>query len=182
MPTRNELIPNRPLNGIELKQLILNDVASILNRDGMFREHMGYGRISYDVTIKLHLDNPSYPEHVIQVASQPPSKQEVQAGNLNRNNTPFPLDPPPTGEEFVDGFKRERTIDSPNQARLEHDMPVTVMHKDTKTGHMVESKVHITSDGVEPTKVKDDNITASVEEQVGAAARRGKGKQVTVVE
>lgn len=136
MPTSNETVPNRPLSGIEAKQIILADVKTMLDRDGMFTEHIAYGRLGYEIVIKLHMDNPAYPEHMSAVRSKKEPSRPKQI------ETPPLSNPPPSGESIVVGKKRERMVDSPNKERVRRGMPVTVTARSTETGHYEDKQLH----------------------------------------
>jgi len=62
VPTTTEVVSNRPLAGTELKEIILEDVKQMLDNDGMLSFHIAYGRVAYEVNIKLMMDNPAFPE------------------------------------------------------------------------------------------------------------------------
>lgn len=166
MPASNETVNNRPLSGSELRQIILADVGNILDKDGMFAPHIGYGRVAYEITIKLHIDNPMYPEHKTVVASQPAARNDP-------NPEKKALEAPPlrntTDESVAMGMVRERTIDSPNAARLEHELPVTILRKDLETGTMKEEGVVYNNKNldVDMSLVKDKDVSKQVEEEWG---------------
>jgi hypothetical protein len=128
-----ETIPNRPLSGVELRKIIVADVDYILGRDGMFGEHLGFGRVTYDIVIKLHLDNPAYPEHLSPIRSR---KQPDQ----NPVIEPAPLKDP-SKEAVLVGKKATRTIDSPNVERIKRGMPVTQNVRSRETGKIEEKQV-----------------------------------------
>lgn len=142
MPASNELVSNRPLSGTELREIMLKDLANMLDKDGMFAPHIGYARAAYRITVKLHVDNPMYPEHNVSVQSKAPARN-------TKDEARKMLEPPPLakpGEEaVVAAATRERTIESPNGARLEHNLPITVLKKDGNTGEMKEKAVTYTN-------------------------------------
>ena len=156
MPASNEIVSNRPLSGSELRNIILKDVGNMLDRDGMFSPHIGYGRVAYDVIIKLHIDNPAYPEHQNRTTSRTPATNETDEGK--KAIAPPPLQDP-SSEAVVAAMQRTREIDSPNLARLEHELPVTITRRDGQTGQMIEEPVVYDNKEVVPTPVKDVDIS-----------------------
>lgn len=126
MPTSKELVANKPLAGPDLAKIIQSDVAQLLQRDGMFSPHVAYGRVSYEVRVTMHMDNPSYPTHVTTMRSEKRSDNQVAAEpELAAIEPDLPLKEPSL-EEYVASVERQRRIDSPNLARIEHQLPVTV--------------------------------------------------------
>lgn len=126
MPTSLEVIPNRPLSGLELRKIITDDVDAVLRRDGLFQPHIGYGRVSYKVTVELHLDNPAYSRHANTIASR-----------LQPNQDPAIMPNPladPTEHATATSTTRERHINSPNKERIRRGMPISVTAKSPVDG------------------------------------------------
>ena len=163
MPTSKEITSNTPLAGHELSAIIKRDISTMLDRDGMFQSHIAFKRVSYTVTIKLHLDIPEYPEHVTRLLSRPASINQIKENPSLATLEPPPLDPkvhPLTEDMVLGGMERTRTIDSPNIARIENDLPITVMSTDPHNGQMVERQIHYDKDGLpESGSVVDKTIT-----------------------
>src|SRR5277367_7067879 len=88
------IVANRPLSGVELKQIIKSDIDKILDQDGMLVHHIAFSRVSYSITIKLHLDNPSYPEHVSTTTSRRASVKELEDNPDREAVEAFPLAEP----------------------------------------------------------------------------------------
>lgn len=168
MPASNETVPNRPLSGNELKKIILKDVDSILDKDGMFSINIAYGRVAYEITVKLHIDNPMYPEHKTVIASRPPATNDPDLEKKALERAPLRN----TGEEgLAVGMVRERVIDSPNAVRVEMELPVTILRKDLNDGVLKEEKVTYDNRDMpegDKGKVVDKDISKSVEEDWGA--------------
>src|SRR2546429_7494529 len=118
MPISNERVPNRPLSGLELAKIIQKDVQDILSRDGMFTNNIAFARVSYEVRVSLHLDNPVYPEHISTTLSRPASKQQVEAQPELAAIETSPLKDPLSVEELIASEERHREIQSPNMARV----------------------------------------------------------------
>lgn len=121
MPVSREVVPNRPLTGPELRQIICSDVDRILQRDGMFQPHVGYHRVSYRVTVELQTDFPMLSPHRNVIASRPQPGQEPAI-------EPGPLDKPSENVQTA-AVERTRKIDSPNKERVKRGMPISVVTK-----------------------------------------------------
>lgn len=154
MPTSKEVVPNRPLAGHELRDIMLKDFTAMISGDGMFSAHMGYRRVAYEISIKLHLDNPLHPEHKNKRRSKEPAKN---ADEITKLTAAYPMQP---GEDVVAaGVTRAREIDSPNAARIEFDLPVTIQHMDRTTGEIKDKQVQYDKAGVTPTRVRDTDTS-----------------------
>lgn len=110
MPLSTEFITNKPLTGTEMVSVITNDVREVLNKDGMFNSHVAYGKVAYEITIKLKMANPTYPEHVVRTASEPLKRE-------------------PEDEVKELEITRAREIKSPNATRILNKLPVKVVSK-----------------------------------------------------
>ncbi len=132
MPTSYETIPNRPLSGDELHQILVQDVDSRLSADGLLSPHIGFSQVAYRITIELQMVNPAYPTHkiLIQSRAKPSQTEEIK---------PFPLPIPKEDEETIGvGLERKRRITNPNRERIKRGMPVTVSAVDPRDGHIKE--------------------------------------------
>lgn len=155
MPTSKEVVPNKPLAGHELKQIMLKDFDNMLSGDGMFSAHIAYKRVAYEISIKLHVDNPLFPEHKNGRKSKDPAR--------NASPEARTIEAPPlknaSDESQIAALKREREIDNPNGARLENGLPVNINLVNRQTGQVEEKSVTYDKEGVTPSKVKDTDIS-----------------------
>lgn len=160
MPASHERVPNRPLSGVELRKIIERDVNRILERDGMFTQNIAFGRVSYEVRVSIHMDNPMYPLHEANILSQPASKQEVEAdptlGALGKG----PLDNV-SDDEALFSEEVHREIASPNVARLEAELPLIMEKRNMDTGVVEQKEVHYTGDVPDPATV--GNVTTETQ-------------------
>ena len=125
MPLSSEQVANRPLGGREALECIVNDVRAILEKDGFFAPYVAYGRLAYEVTIKIHMANPLTPEHTVRVRSRAKPEEPAIEGPPPLVLVPDPL----THEEpenVVLAVERSREIQSPNVARIANNLPITV--------------------------------------------------------
>lgn len=165
MPASNEITANRPLSGTELREIMLRDLAAMLDRDGMFTPHIAYRRAAFSITVKLHVDNPMYPEHTVKVESKTPPR------NIGKDDPKGALLPPPlknpSEEAVIAGAVHEREIDSPNTVRAELALPVTIVRKDGNTGQMKEEQVVYDATHMElpPPKTAIKDISEQVEQE-----------------
>jgi hypothetical protein len=127
MPTASETIPNKALAGDELVKILMEDFARLLSQDSMLAPHLAYGRIAYDITLRLHVDDPytlGVP-HTTTVASKPMGKNIVAAMPELGTLETFPL-AAPSGAAMAGGERITRDIVSPNAERLRMGMPVPI--------------------------------------------------------
>jgi len=155
MPTSKEIVGNQPLNGQELAHIILNDVNAVLSHDGLLgSNHIAFHRVSYEVLVTLHLDNPAYPEHKTVVRPQ---------GKRPNVEGPPPLKNP-SEEAFVSSIERHRDIISPNAARVDQGLPVSIMSKE-HDGTVIERRMVYPEDAIpegtmpEPSDIDLTRIT-----------------------
>lgn len=149
MPLSSEVVPNKALSGSELAQLMLHDLAQVLERDGMFTHYVAYGRVAYKVRIEIQMDNPTFPRH------------EVQTRARAKVGTPLEGEPPlaqPTSEDALDMIlERDRVVDSPNAARVESGQPITVQI--VQEGKLRTKEVRFDPDDVPEPQVVDRDLS-----------------------
>jgi hypothetical protein len=111
MPTATEKVLNKALSGAELSEILKHDfVDKLLPNEGMLSAYMAYGRVGYEITLRLMLDNPAQRDY-------PPLT--VTGGEA------LPLaDPSP--EATVGATTLTRQIDSPNAERVRVGLPIPV--------------------------------------------------------
>lgn len=147
MASSKETIANTPLRGSELRRLIDADIAAILDADPMLGPSVAYYRVGYELTLKLMLDNPCYPQHDILVRSRRPSDQQIEADPQRAAVEPPPL-ANPSPDALVQAPQRTRQIASPNAARVASGLPVplTIRGQD---GHWEETEARYDPSQVE---------------------------------
>lgn len=183
MPTDREIVANRPLAGHELIHVIQRDLADLLARDGILNSHMAFGRCSYEVTVKVYLDNPSFPEHDLTLRSQRPTSDVLEGRVRNEQGEKLParpelaaIEPPPLKDTSLDliarGQVRARKIVSPNKLRVEQGLPLTVNVRNQE-GHVEEHQVTYAPEeaGMEGADPLADTETRELSaEELGVAA------------
>jgi hypothetical protein len=177
MPTSRELVPNKPLSGEELATIIKADLASVLAQDCMLTPRVAYGRVSYEIRVTLHMDNPMMPSSVAVVQSKLAASDAVEARpELAALNPPPPL-PDASDDATVYSTERHRDIVSPNVARIEHGMPISVIRPGRDTGGnpiSVEEGVIYPPDVVADVSVppRDIDLTRMAKAEFAAKERR----------
>ncbi len=167
MPASHERVPNRPLSGLEAAQIIEKDVHNILSRDGMFSSNIAYGRLSYEVRVTVHMDNPMYPEHVATVLSRPAGVNVIPTNPQLAALENVPLadgengKPPLTDSETMFSQEIHREIASPNMARVEGGMPIKIEKRNPDTGMIELKDQKFTGDMPDPLSV--GNLTRESE-------------------
>lgn len=163
--------PNKPLSGVELKQIIMTDIGNILDQDSMLTSHIAYNRAAYSVTVKIMTGNPIIPNWNNRTASKKSTPQQIEKNEAMASVESFPLQ---LGEEDTPanlGVERTRQIISPNQSRIENGIPVLISFRGAD-GDVHEEKVMyepdmLPDDGGFPDGVTerelDDTEIASVE-------------------
>lgn len=179
MPASNEQIKNRLLSGAELSKIIQHNVTDILGRDGMFTSRIAFGRVSYEVRVTLHLDNPSYPEHVSVTVSRPPSDQQAEANPaLKAIELGMPLKNA-SEESMVIATEVTATISSPNAARIEHELPLITQALNAN-GYREDKEIKYTGDPIDPVKAGNVATLKDVSEEqaakMGVASGRSRQK------
>lgn len=126
MPISDRKVPNNPLNGAELKQLVLTETQRLLaeteeqllsaltgglNNQSVFSPHYAHPRVAVSLSLKFHWSNRHLPETEI----------SVTAGEGNP-----PLEDAKDDDQFVSGTDRKVTVDNPNLTRLDAGIPITV--------------------------------------------------------
>lgn len=132
MPTAREIVAQRPLQGAELSKIIVADVTNILSQSGLFCGHVAYGRCAYEVRVILHLDNPAYPTVTETVRSKayPRDVTEGEHGSPELGSVEtLPLRDP-SADAYLAADELHREILSPNAARVEHSLPITVIRRE----------------------------------------------------
>jgi hypothetical protein len=171
MPTSKELVSNKPLQGLELAEIIRADVNRMLEGSGFLAGQVAYSRIAYEVRLTLHLDLPSMPSAIDSTRSR------TQAADLVRERPGLAaLEPSmplaaPSADALLSSIEIQREITSPNLARVEHSLPieVEVMGQD---GHVREQLVTYHASDV---GMRDDDFPQPDLTDVTPAQRRELG-------
>jgi hypothetical protein len=125
MPTANEIVGNKALGGEELRSILRADFERLMDADGLLSHYMAYNRISYDITLRLHLDNPYMPESKVVIESKPKHDTVIESAPLKDASA----------AAVASGTNIHRDVTSPNAERLRHGLPlpVTVRGQDGTT-------------------------------------------------
>lgn len=126
MPTSREIAVNRGLSGTELKTLILADFSRMLDEEGMLSPHMAYGRVGYDLRLRLHLDNLMRQENEITQASRPIAHNIIEPDHPELAAVAAAPLTDPSPDAAVVGLELERNVTSPNAERVRLGIPIPV--------------------------------------------------------
>jgi hypothetical protein len=116
-PSNLEAVSNKVLSGHELAKIILADVERLLQNDGLLSNHIGFGRITYEIIVRKHMDNFMLPTDTSFLVSQKKNDTPVEDGPQLKN---------PSVDAIVDAQRVTREIDSPNAERVRMGLPVPV--------------------------------------------------------
>ncbi len=173
MPPAGERVNPVPLSGSELKRIILKDVEDVMSRDCVLSGVSAFGRVSYEVTLKLHFQNLSFPESSMKVVSRVPTEQEVAADTARAN-----VEGEPPLEEKGDSMpaetvavERHREIDNPTQARVEHGLPVPIVKRNSE-GKTEEATAKFPADSVPKGKANDTDVKEETEREFAERKRK----------
>ena len=143
---RMEAVQNKPLTGDELRQLILRDVDRMLSNYSLLSPHMGYGRVGYEIIVRLHMDNAFHPTDEARMVSKPDPTEPSLA-------TP-PLANAP--DALASAARLTRSVFSPNVERVREGLPVTATHRE-QDGTIATTQIKYPPDPtLEDTAQRDD--------------------------
>lgn len=134
MPLSTEHVPNKALNGRELIEIVVNDVRRVLEQHGLFSVYVAYPRVAYKIQLHFEFPNPfqKSTDVLITPATAPQPKDNILVP---------PLDFAEGEDEIVEvQLESEREVESPNQARIDNLLPITVTVQDQ--GKTVERKIN----------------------------------------
>jgi len=149
---RLEQIPNRPLSGDELRKLIAADTERLLSNISLLSPHMGYGRVGYEIIIRLHVDNASHPTDTSYIQSKPGTTPAVEAPPLEK----------PSAKAAAKAHRATRSVFSPNNERIRAGLPITATHRD-QDGSTVYSEIKYPPDPEREDTFKREDAPAEAE-------------------
>lgn len=134
MPTSREVITNKPLAGEELKFILREDFEKLLIAEGILTSHIAFGRVSYQLELRLHTGNIHLPTSIT-------TQRSILDPTRHPALEPPPLTPqPPRHDQFLSAHTLGRAITSPNLERIRHGLPVEIQHR-TQEGSIEREKV-----------------------------------------
>jgi hypothetical protein len=162
-----ETIPNKALSGAELKKIMMEKFAHLLHNDTMLGDYMAYGRISYDITLRMHIDNPSSSGLVVDtIASSPVGKNIISAmPEMEALESGPPLKGPLTNKSTASGSRVTHVVTSPNSERLAHELPVPVESRKGDGSIRTEQVKYPKQPPLDNVKLED--ITAETKRELG---------------
>src|SRR5262249_33596789 len=147
-----------------LREILRQDCERLLDAEGLLSAHLAYGRISYDITLRLHLDNALIKESVTTVESRRAARNALNTlGGRDAALEPPPPLAQPGPESAVSAQTLSRTIESPNAERVRTGLPVPVRVRQ-QDSTVTEELVRYPADAVEgegDVRVTDDSPAAA---------------------
>lgn len=159
-----DMQPNKPLSGKELRNLIVNDISSVLDQDVMLQHHVAYKQVAYQITVKIMVNNPIIPDWKNKITSKKSTLQQVDANATMESVEAFPLKHEETDEAMDFGMERTRTIESPNQSRIENGLKVPVTRR-TAEGDVVEEGILYDTDELPPDGFPDGVVDRALTDE-----------------
>lgn len=133
-PTSRETIINKPLSGEEVKAILRADLEKLLAAECILSSHIAFGRVSYQLELRLHTGNIHLPTSLT-------TQRSILDPQRSPALEPPPLTPqPPAHDQNVTAHVASRNITSPNIERIRHGLPVEVRHA-TQEGGIERNKI-----------------------------------------
>jgi hypothetical protein len=127
MTTMRETAINRPLTGLECRELLRRDFEKLLANEGSLSNHIAYARVGWQIILRLHTANPMMPGTEIEIKSRSASTQErAESPALAAIETPPLRDLVDADEASIGGMTLQRSIQSPNVERVREGLPIPV--------------------------------------------------------
>ena len=165
MATGRETVVNRALSGAELKQLLREDFDRLLEGEGLLSDYIAYGRVGYDITLRLHMDNFMRSESAIATASRP-----VGVNIVEKRPELAAVETPPlassSSEAVTSGTRLAREITSPNAERIRAGLPVSVVVKQPD-GTVTTEHIKYPPQSGAAENVRVEDVTPEVESEWG---------------
>ncbi len=143
MPLSTEHVPNKPLSGTELIEILAKDMAKLLASSGHFSSYVAYGRVAYKITVEIDLGNVMLEKQVMQIRSRADDVTEA-----------FPM----IGDDTATiTATRERKVDSPNVARIANHLPIAAQYRD-QDGKTKDRTLHYDPTDLPPQPAPIDSV------------------------
>lgn len=167
MPAGREQIANTPLAGNEVRELILADTRRLVESHGLLSNHVAYGRIGYEVIVRLHLGAAQFDSS--SVADVAKNDTSMKSAPIARNivdgheelralETP-PLAGASDDDTVVLGERVTRSIDSPNSERLRAGLPIPTMVRNQDGSYRTEYVQRAAQPDLGSGNVRMDDVT-----------------------
>lgn len=172
MPTSEQKIPNKPLSGEDVSALIRHEVREMVSKaaedleetlraklasDAVFGKTYSHPRVRIEIDLKFHFASIHMPPRTFQFASgQGPDPAKIAEADESSH--------------FVEGTRRELTVDNPNAARQRAEVPVTLVEIQKPDpgkmfGEIHEHKIPVTGSPVELQPVDTDTTQQLAKEK-----------------
>lgn len=119
MPLKSQTLPNKRLNGAELKEILCQRFRELLDKDYAFLPTLAYARVGVNMTLTLHVGG-VVGEHVVRSYTKPDGTGVIEGEP--------PLADPPDDQAVV-ALDRRFQMDNPNLERVHADLPITFQQR-----------------------------------------------------
>jgi hypothetical protein len=127
MPSLKEIVVNTALSGEELKVVLRDYFERLLTAEGMLTPNAAFGRVSFTLALRLHIDNPwmrDYPATTFKSERASPAAIAEQPSLVALERTPL-ADPSPDAAKHTTTL--HANVESPNAERVRLGIPVPVV-------------------------------------------------------
>lgn len=180
MPTSDSKIPNLPLNGQELKEVVINSADELvaaaheslmfalrgrMDNDAVFAKTYTHPRVRVSLALKFHFSNRHLPETEFQITTGEKPHETNDAAH------------------FVEATDRELSIDNPNLERLAAGIPFTETSVERPAPGEIIGKLKTTEipvskeDYPKPDSSVDTDVTDREVSKLGIPAEKIIGKK-----
>lgn len=118
MALKSEQLPNKMLNGEEIRQIVVRQLDNMLSKDCMFLRQAAYRSCAVKLTATFHFGSPSG-DYTVELFQRP-------GGELSGE---LPLKPAEGEKLSLHALEREVSLDNPNLQRVAHGLPITVTER-----------------------------------------------------
>ena len=153
MALSSDKLPNRPLNGSELKQIMCEEFRRMIDNDWQFQQNIAYGKVAFTIALTAQLGQPHGTrewksrtrtdgkegnESVLLGETPMLPRRQCVCGwegleSATVNEECPDCGKPTTPEEIsVLGLERDVELENPNIDRVQHGLPIKVQKKNVE--------------------------------------------------
>lgn len=136
-----EVAVNKAITARELREVLRADFEKLLNAEGLLSGPMAYGRIGYELILRLHTANVMRPESETIIESRPIGTNLLEAMPEMAAIEKAPL-ATPVEDDTVSGTTLSRNISSPNAERVRLGLPVPVERRQMNASVSTENIIY----------------------------------------
>lgn len=118
MALKSDQLPNRMLNGEEIRKIAVQHLDQLLSTDCMFLRQAAYRRCAMKITATFHFGSPSG-DYAVELSPRLGSELSRQ----------LPLTPVEGEMTVLRALEREVSLENPNLQRVAHGLPITITER-----------------------------------------------------